>query len=90
MIRNVLLVPPKEHVRNQRIELTDEDDEPKTRVFTQHVDMSGSTAREELEEALRDVPSDRGLGKKSRQALRTVASNLLRDLEDKIVLSGET
>ena len=89
VIRNVLLVPPKEHVRNQRIELEDEDDEPRTMVFTQHLDMSSSAARLELEEALRDVPSDRGLGKKSRQALRTVASNLLQDLEDKIVLLGE-
>jgi len=88
LIRNVLLEPPKPYRRHlqrekfDHIESQSNDPKPSNRI--------SSVAATEMEDAIGKIASnDKHLGRKEREALRSSAMALQRDLEDRLTLSGD-
>ena len=83
LIRNVLLKPPKPHHRSQNfVQVEGEGTETPTNRIS-------SLAVFEMESALWAARARRSYGKRERDALRSSAMNLVRDLEDRIEIYGD-
>lgn len=89
LIRNVLLEPPKPYRRHLQREKFDHVESETTPKPSKRVSSVAATEMEETLKSKKFSNDYKHLGKKGREALRSSAMGLLRDLEDRLALSGD-